>query len=111
MAGGGSQQVVTHLKRTLTSTETDVVISQTCASEAMAAERARRAGWLGTVENAASFATSLTKEQRRRFRCWGQSGHGLFGQAGRSLTQNGRRQPCSNSERKRGELNSPLQRD
>src|ERR1700731_2729725 len=30
--------VVTHLKRTLTSTETDVVVSQTCASEAMAAE-------------------------------------------------------------------------
>jgi hypothetical protein len=36
----------------------DVVIPQTCASEAMVAERARRAAW-HTVENAASFTTSL----------------------------------------------------
>jgi hypothetical protein len=37
------RQVVTHLKRTLTS-----------------AEITRRAAWQRTVENAASFATSLT---------------------------------------------------
>jgi hypothetical protein len=53
------RQVVTHLKRTLTSTETDVVIADV-ASEAMAAEPAHRAAWGRTVENAASFATSLT---------------------------------------------------
>jgi hypothetical protein len=60
MAGGAAHgPVVTHLKRTLASAEIDVVISQTCASEAMAAERARRAAWQRTFENAASVATSL----------------------------------------------------
>jgi hypothetical protein len=49
-----------HLKRALASTEIDVVISQTRASEAPVAERARCAGWVRNVENVASFATSLT---------------------------------------------------
>ena len=57
MAGGGSQQVVTHLKRTLTSTETDVVISQTCASEAMAAERACCAAWRQVIERVAEITS------------------------------------------------------
>jgi hypothetical protein len=38
------RQVVTHLKRTLTSAEIDGVIWQTCASEAMAAEHAIERG-------------------------------------------------------------------
>jgi hypothetical protein len=52
------RQVVTHLKRTLTSAEIDMVISLTRASDALAAERTRRAAWRRTVENAASFASS-----------------------------------------------------
>jgi hypothetical protein len=40
------------------SAEIDVVISQTRASEALAAERTGRAVWRRTAESAASFATS-----------------------------------------------------
>jgi hypothetical protein len=49
----------TQLKRTRTSAEFDVVISQTRASEELAAERTRRAAWQRTVENAASFGDPL----------------------------------------------------
>ena len=78
-------QIVTHLKSALTSTETDGVVSQTCASKARAAARTRRAAWLRDVEHAASFATSGALSSAA---CWGQSGHGPFGRSSLSLTQN-----------------------
>jgi hypothetical protein len=37
------------------------VIAQAIASEALTTERARRAAWQRTVENAGNFTTSLSK--------------------------------------------------
>jgi hypothetical protein len=60
VAGGAVPgQIVTQLKHTLTSTETDAVISQTLAQEALAAEQARRAVWRHTLANSEYFTTSL----------------------------------------------------
>jgi hypothetical protein len=47
------------IRRSMTGVEVDEVIASTLASWSQAGERARRAAWQRTVENAASFATSL----------------------------------------------------
>jgi hypothetical protein len=54
------QALIEHPQRTLNASEIDVVVSQTCASEAMAAEQARRTVWRHTLENSENFAVSLT---------------------------------------------------
>ena len=56
-----AQALIDHPERTLNSKEIDAVIAETLEREARNAERARRAEWQRTVENAANFATSLPK--------------------------------------------------
>jgi hypothetical protein len=56
-----AQALIDHPERTLNAAEIDAVIAETLELEARAAEQARRAAWGRTVENAASFTTSLTK--------------------------------------------------
>jgi hypothetical protein len=56
-----AQALIDHPQRTLNAAEIDVVIAETLAREALAAEQARRAVWRRTIENSENFATSLTK--------------------------------------------------
>jgi hypothetical protein len=51
--------IVLRIKRTLDGAEIDKIITDVQARKGLAIERARRAAWQCTVENAASFATSL----------------------------------------------------
>jgi hypothetical protein len=55
-----SMQIVLRIHRTMTGEEIDRAIATVVAGQALALERVRRAAWRRTVQNAASFATSLT---------------------------------------------------
>jgi hypothetical protein len=55
-----SMQIVLRIHRTMSGEEIDLAIATVVAGQALALERLRRADWRRTVENAVSFATSLT---------------------------------------------------
>jgi hypothetical protein len=56
-----TQTLIEHPERTLNAAEIDVVIAQTLACQAFAAEQVRRATWRQLAERVAEITSSLPK--------------------------------------------------